>query len=153
MKHFTNSGKNTVYLLMIALVCFLYAQAADAKSDTTIVTSSFLRLGVDARGASMGGAQGALTGDVYALYWNPAGLSNVLFNEIGATYYRSFQGLNYGFLGYAGPIAPLGTLAGQIFFLGSGSITSTYENPDGSFAGTGDSFLVIKIMAAGMSNF
>jgi hypothetical protein len=110
-----------------------------------IATSSFLRMGVDARGASMGGAQGASTESVYSMYWNPAGLADVLFHEVGATYYRIYQDMHYSFLGYASPAAPYGTLAVQAFFLNSGSITATYENADGSFAGTGDNFSVADL--------
>ena len=134
------------YLLMVALVLFLWIQTTGVvKAQTATPTSSFLRIGVDARGVSMGGAQGASTDSVYSMYWNPAGLSEVLFHEVGVTYYRAFQDLNYSFIGYAMPVDIYGTLAFQAFFLDSGSITSTRENPDGSFAGTGDSFSVYDL--------
>jgi len=128
-------------LVMILFLCSWIIQQAEAEE----ATSSFLRISVDARGAAMGDAQGATTGDVYAMYWNPAGLAKVLFRELGATYHRAFQGLNYSFIGYAVPTDIYGTLAGQIFFLSSGPITATYENLDGSFAGTGDSFSVADL--------
>ena len=134
------------YLIVIALASFLCSQTiGTVEAETGTATSSFLRIGVDARGVSMGGAQGASTDSVYSMYWNPAGLSNVLLREVGLTYFNAFQGLNYSFLGYAAPFEPYGTVAFQAFFLSSGSITSTRENPDGSFAGTGDSFSVYDL--------
>lgn len=132
-------------LCVIITLCILLCNWAIQQSSAVEATSSFLRINADARGTAMGGAQGAATGDVYAMYWNPAGLAKVLFREVGLTYQRAFQGLNYSFLGYATPTESYGTLGGHLFFLGSGSITSTYENPDGSFAGTGDSFSVVDL--------
>jgi hypothetical protein len=131
----------TRFLCVICFIClgafFLVEQACAQKA-----TSSFLRINVDARGTAMGGAQGASTNDVYAVYWNPAGLSKVLLREIAFTRQNMFQGLTYNFLGYAMPTHSYGTLAGQLFLLSSGEITSTLENPDGSFGGIGDSFSV-----------
>ncbi|MGB9595224.1 MAG: hypothetical protein ACPL7B_02985, partial [Candidatus Poribacteria bacterium] len=53
--------------------------------------------------------------------------------------------INYSFIGYAVPSDFYGSLACQILYLGSGSIISTYENPDGSFIGAGDSFSVTDL--------
>ncbi len=125
-------------IMCITILCLFAISNTKAEE----ATSSFLYIYADARGTAMGGAQGATTGDVYSVYWNPAGLSKVLFKEIGATHHRIFQGLNYSFIGYATPSDQYGTIAGQIFFLGSGPITATYENLDGSFAGVGGSFSV-----------
>jgi hypothetical protein len=134
------------YLAVVAIGLLLGSQTIGiVKAQTATATSSFLRIGVDARGVSMGGAQGAHTESVYSMYWNPAGLSNVFLKEIGVTYYRAFQDLSYSFLGYAVPVVPYGTIGLQAFFLGTGSIISTSENPDGSFAGTGDSFSVYDL--------
>lgn len=126
-------------MLLLLIICVsqqLYAEEAN---------SSFLGIDVDARGNAMGGAQGTITGNIYSVYWNPAGLSEILFKEVGATYNKMFQDINYSFIGYATPSDFYGTLAFQIFYLGSGPITSTYENLDGSFAGAGDSFSVTDL--------
>jgi len=128
-------------MAIICLLCGWVIQHSEAEEGV----SSFLRISADARGAAMGDAQGAVTDNVYATYWNPAGLSKVLFNEVGLTYHRVFQGMDYSFLGYATPTESYGTLAGQIFFFGSGAITATYENLDGSFAGMGDSFSIADL--------
>ena len=140
-------------LLVILCICLLYnwiSPQLEAKETVSTATSSFLRISVDARGAAMGDAQGAATEDVYATYWNPAGLARVSFRELGITYQRVFQGLNYSFLGYAAPTDSYGTFAGQIMFFSSGPITATYESLDGSFAGVGDSFSVADL-ALGLS--
>lgn len=137
----TSINNFQISIIYLTILCFLFFFAIyDCRSEEAI--SSFLHIYADARGTAMGGAQGTMTGDIYSVYWNPAGLSKILFKEIGATYHRIFQGLNYSFIGYASPSDYYGTIAGQIFFLGSGPITATYENLDGSFAGAGGSFSV-----------
>jgi len=113
-----------------------------SRNGADVPTSSFLRIGVDARGVAMGEAQGAATEDVYAVYWNPAGLAKVLLKEVAFTRQNMFQGLNYNFLGYAHPTRSYGTLAAQLFVLTSGDIITTKENPDGSFGGLGEVFSV-----------
>ncbi len=139
---FVCSLRNIQFLLIfICLSGFLIIQQSIAEETM----SSFLSIDADARGTAMGGAHGAITNGMYSVYWNPAGLSEVLFKEIGATYHRAFQDINYSFLGYATPSDFYGALAFHVFYLGSGSITSTYENLDGSFAGTGDSFSVTDL--------
>jgi len=141
---FRCSVGNLKCFLVIVGICF-FSLFVNYQSKSEEATSSFLRINVDARGTAMGGANGAITDSIYSVYWNPAGLSKVLLKEFGATYNRYFQDINYSFIGYATPTDSYGTLAGQIFFLGSGPITSTYENLDGSFAGTGDSFSVADL--------
>ncbi|MDQ1317011.1 MAG: PorV/PorQ family protein [Candidatus Poribacteria bacterium] len=131
------------YLLII--MCFLLILCMSQQLYAEEANSSFLGIDVDARGNAMGGAQGTITGNIYSVYWNPAGLSEVLFNEVGATYNRMFQDINYSFIGYAMPSDFYGTLAFQVCYLGSGPIISTYESLDGSFAGEGDSFSVTDI--------
>lgn len=133
-----------IYSAIIIILSILFTFQTNAEEEGAVtVTSSFLRISADARGAAMGDAQGVVTEDVYSMYWNPAGLSKTMLREVGMTYQKAFQGLDYGFIGYAAPIGSFGTLAGQFFFLSSGSITATYEDSAGSFSGIGDSFSVI----------
>jgi len=127
------------------LLVSLYACQALAQNESATAISSFLRMDVDARGAAMGGAHGALTEDVYSVYWNPAGLSSILLKELGFTYQNTFQDLNYGFVGYATPAKYFGVVAGQLFFLSSGSVLSTTEKGDTFQLGTSSSVIDIGI--------
>ncbi len=135
------SIKDFSLILTILLLLFWICQQPNA--DTAM--SSFLNIDSDARGTAMGGAYGAVTSGINSVYWNPAGLSDILFREFGATYYKAFQDINYSFIGYAIPSDFYGSLAFQALYLGSGDIVSTYENPDGSFIGAGDSFSVTDL--------
>lgn len=129
----------------LIIVFLLLLSWAYQQSDADTAMSSFLNIDSDARGTAMGGAYGAITSGVNSVYWNPAGLSDILFREFGATYCRAFQDINYSFIGYAVPSDFYGSLACHILYLGSGDIVSTYENPDGSFIGAGDTFAVTDL--------
>lgn len=66
MKHFRH------IIRTIILFTFLYAQ-----SNVGTTAASFLDIGVGARSLSMGGAFTAVANDATALYWNPAGITNI----------------------------------------------------------------------------
>ena len=66
-------------------------------------------VGVGARVSGLGHAYTAVADDVYAVYYNPAGLATLNRPEFGTTYSRLLTGLSDGsnvqnsFLGYAHP--------------------------------------------------
>ena len=62
---------------------------------------NFLKIGVGAKGSSLGGAYTTLVDDVTAIYWNPAGLSRIQGKQMGAMYLKWFEDINYQFIGYA----------------------------------------------------
>jgi len=82
--------------------------------------AAFSDLGAGARAPGMGDAFVPVADDVYALYYNPAGLGLLRRPELGAAYSQLFWGLSDGsnlstsFVGYAHPIAEgnHGTVAG-----------------------------------------
>ena len=55
--------------------------------------ADFLRIGVGARAAALGGAYVALAGDASAFYWNPAGLADVSRVALHADYMPMFNDL------------------------------------------------------------
>src|SRR5262245_26116582 len=52
-------------------------------ADPGITSANFLKLGIGPRAAAMGDAQVGLADDVYATYWNPAGLAQLQNRESG----------------------------------------------------------------------
>lgn len=66
--------------------------------------ANFLNLGIGARAEAMGGAFTALADDGAALYWNPAGLSQIEDTHIVATYSPHFQGITTGYLALGLPL-------------------------------------------------
>ena len=68
-------------------------------------SNEFLNIGVDAKSLAMGKAVTAISSDVNAIYWNPAGLTGVNNKSISLMHSSYFAGLaNYDYLAYAQPI-------------------------------------------------
>lgn len=92
--------------------------AATAFLLAAPVTASFEPLPVGGRAAGMSEAYTAVVDDVFALYYNPAGVMQVTRPEIGTYYSQLYPGLtdsskiNRMFLGYAQPLGKRGRLGG-----------------------------------------
>ncbi len=83
----------------------LAGHAADLRSG-----AQFLKMGVGARELAMGSAAAALSNDVNAIYWNPAGLNHLSHSQLGVTHSEWLLDSRYDFIGFARPCA-IGTLA------------------------------------------
>jgi len=65
--------------------------------------SQFLKLGVGVRPVGMGEANAALSDDVNAIWWNPAGLCQVEHREITAMHNIWFEDIFFSNIGYCQP--------------------------------------------------
>lgn len=92
-----------------------------AQGSWAAETASFLNIGVGARGLGMGGAYTALADDANAIYWNPAGLSNLRKREFTASHAEMFEATRLDFLAYAHPTSQ-GTFAAGLTYLSQGRI-------------------------------
>lgn len=94
--------------LLPALLCLWLlpgeARAVFRKSDAGTATGQFLKLGADARAASMGQAVRAFSEDANAVYWNPAGLASLRYRHATMTHSAYYQSLFYDFISYAQPV-------------------------------------------------
>jgi len=136
-----------VLSLMLAALIVAVSPAdllAQAKVGTT--GAQFLELGVSARSMGMADAFTAVSNDVSAVYYNPAGLTSLLGTEIMATYIDMPAGVEYGFAAVGFPLESVGGVLGfGVYALTSGSITErTYNRgvdyPDEGIYGTGRKF-------------
>ncbi len=73
--------------------------SAQNVSKVGTTAADFLQIGVGGRAVGMGGAYVAISNDVSALRWNPAGAANINGNEILATHSAWVADLDYNFLG------------------------------------------------------
>lgn len=86
----------------------------------------FMAVGVGARPLGMGGAYVAIAGDVWAAYWNPAGLTSLAYPEISVMHSERFAGVvNYDYAGVAVPYGPRATLAVSVTRVGVDDIPVT----------------------------
>jgi hypothetical protein len=89
-------------IITTTLITILIVAVGKAQS----YSNEFLAIGVGARAHGMSGAVVATTGDVYASYWNPAGLSSIESPvQLGLMHAEWFAGVaKYDFLGFAKPL-------------------------------------------------
>lgn len=73
-----NKIKIPLTLVLVLLISGI-TQAQLFRSTTKVGTTAaqFLKIGAGARAIGMGNAQTALGGDIYSIYWNPAGLAGI----------------------------------------------------------------------------
>src|SRR5258706_15883429 len=72
-----------------------------AASDPGTTAANFLKLGIGPRAIAMGNAQVGLANDVYATYWNPAGLADLETPEAGFVQNQYIQDVSEGYLAFA----------------------------------------------------
>ncbi len=119
-------------LIFFAFTCVLAHSQVVRK-----YSNEFLNIGVGARGLAMGGAQAASTSDVYASYYNPAGLARIDNNfQMGVMHTEYFAGIaKWDFGSFAIPIQDKKRTIGFSFFrFGVDNIPNTLflVGPDGS---------------------
>ncbi|OGS17573.1 MAG: hypothetical protein A2219_01335 [Elusimicrobia bacterium RIFOXYA2_FULL_50_26] len=92
--------------LLTLACCLSLSSTLFAAAGTT--GAQFLKINPSARAAGMAGAFSAVADDVFAIYANPAGLSQLKKAEIAATYISYFADVKYGFIGYASQVRDIG---------------------------------------------
>jgi hypothetical protein len=105
-------------------------------------SGEFLLLGAGARGAALGGAFAALTQDVTALYYNPAGLAQMARPSAMVSTYSYVANTRYSWVGIGLPMSggarAFGVSVGTFGF--SDQPVYTLEDPDG----TGETYSVAE---------
>lgn len=135
----TSAGKWTLLtaFAFLALLVILPGQAfGQAKVGTA--GAKFLDIGISARAMGMGEAYGAIANDVSAVYYNPAGLTQIYSREAMFTHIDYPADINFEFAAIALPWeAASGVVAIAFYNLRSGDIPlTTYAHPEG----TGEQF-------------
>ncbi|RMF07411.1 MAG: hypothetical protein D6762_07570 [Candidatus Neomarinimicrobiota bacterium] len=104
-----------IFLLLTVPVC-LSAQFVRHVSKVGTTAATFLEIGVGARAGGLGEAFVSVANDVTALYWNPAGMSELTHPQ--ATFYHSpwLVDIRYDFAGTVIPLPSNGTVG--LFYTG-----------------------------------
>ena len=82
-----------------------FATPTEGFNNNGTRAGQFLKFAVGARAAAMGGSFAAVASDGSALFWNPAGISNLENNEVHLTHVDYLLDINFDF---AGLVVPLG---------------------------------------------
>ncbi|MFH2036131.1 MAG: PorV/PorQ family protein [Candidatus Zixiibacteriota bacterium] len=128
---------NKIIILTVAAVLLISSVQADDFSKVGTAGAQFLKIGVGARYNSLGEASVALSDDIYAMYWNPAGLTGIENNEMAFTYVNYLLDVNLNYIAFARRFEDFGVLgvSATMLSMGEQEIT-TYDEPDG----TGDTY-------------
>jgi long-subunit fatty acid transport protein len=123
----------------------LLPKLGEQRAGTASLT--FLKIGVGARAAAMGGAYVAMANDASATYWNPAGLAQIGRNELVVSHLDWLVDVDYEYLGYVHQATNNLALGGFIGYLHFADMPVTTEyHPYGN----GDYFSY-NDMVAGLS--
>ena len=110
-----------IILIFLVLICSVSLTIA---VDTG---ASFLKIGVGARAIGMGSAFCAISDDVNAIHWNPAGISQVSQQAVSAMHTQWITDIKYDFVGYVLP-SKIGTFGGSLVYLSHGKMEGRGED-------------------------
>jgi hypothetical protein len=120
---------------MLALMLPSLSSAKTSLGSQRVGTSSgsFLRIGLGARPASMGGAFVAIADDIMACAWNPAGLVHMERSELAISYIDWAADIGYSHMAYGMPVQSLdGAVAIQFGSLSADLIETQEYFPYGT---------------------
>jgi len=124
--------KSRIIILLI-IIGILPLSAQDELSKVATGMGQFLKIGAGARGTALGDAYSALTTDVTALYWNPAGILKTGRPAIALGRTALFADITYDFLGVVYPVNENNSIGISVLYLNSGEMElTTIEEPEGS---------------------
>ena len=112
----------TFIIVLILAGMPVAADNADIHENAGTRAMTFLKIGVGAEAMSMGESQVAATDDLYASYWNPAGLARLQQPQLALMHNEWFAGINHEFVGFALPLKGVGTLGASASFLSFGEL-------------------------------
>lgn len=96
--------KKQIFTFVLSGTLLLSCYSAYSETGEAGGAGSFLRIGVGARPLGMGGTFTAIANDVYATYWNPAGLVQLKTLQIGSMYTVMSLDRKFNYLSFAVPV-------------------------------------------------
>lgn len=115
-------------IVLVIIIVFAFNKKGGAQSSPKY-SNEFLQIGVGARSLGMGGAMIASATDVYAGYWNPAGLTkiknNVQVSLMHAAYFAGIASYDYG--AYAAKTGENSAIGISLVRFGVDGIANTFD--------------------------
>ncbi len=135
---------------ILSILLLGFSQLTFAQGEAGAI---FLLIAPGSRAEGMGEAQVAAPNDVYASYWNPAGLADMKRTQLGGMHVKWLPNLAddmyYLFLTGSHYIPNLGTIGGHIIYLNLGQQQRTDEQ--GNDLGTFVSYMMAGTVSYGTS--
>jgi hypothetical protein len=124
-----------VICILLGGVSASWGRSIHSKAGTNAF--SFLRIGVGARPLGLGGALVSVAEDANALYWNPAGISQMRNPQLTLSYVNYLLDIHSGFVGYVLPRGEEMCFGAALYYFSYGQFQrTTVEDPTGSQLGT-----------------
>ena len=128
-----------------SMMTLLLSTLLVGQSNVGTTAASFLDIGIGARSLAMGGAFTAVANDATALYWNPAGITNILQPTAHFYYAPWFVDIDFTHGAAVVPLGRMGTLGLSITSVTMGEMkVRTLQVPEG----TGELFEVSNLALA-----
>ncbi len=119
---------------MLLFYSAAYAQADRSTAKVGTTAGQFLKIGAGARAIGMGGAYAGVSNDIYAIYYNPAGIVNADGNSLVTfNHAKWLADISYDFAAASINIPELGTLFADLTSLSvPEDKVRTFAFPDGN---------------------
>ncbi len=122
--------KKVIWLVLTALPL---SAAWGGQTKVGASGAQFLKIGVGSRYQAMGDAASATANDVYAMYWNPAGLVGIENSEVSFTNVNYLLDINLNHFAYAKNFEGVGVFGASATMLSMGEQDIyTFDNQDGT---------------------
>lgn len=133
-KEIYRSGRSRVWLIIALGMLLILPGLAFGQAKVGTAGAKFLDIGISSRAMGMGEAYSAIANDVSAIYYNPAGLTQLFSREVMFTHVDYPADITYDFAGVAFPVEAVSGVVGVgVYFLNTGDIPlTTYAYPSGT---------------------
>ncbi len=122
-----------ITIFIFALVLLGGTLMADDFTKVGTAGAQFLKIGVGARYHGLGEASAAVVNDIYAMYWNPAGLTYIKNSEAAFTYVNYITDISLNYAAYARRFEDLGVFGASVMVLSMGNQEiTTIDEPEGT---------------------
>jgi len=113
----------------IGILVLFFSAYSGFSQNATKYSNEFLQIGVGARSLAMGGCMIASANDVYAGYWNPAGLVGIKNNaQVSLMHASYFAGIaNYDYGAWATKTGDKGAIGISLVRFGVDGIANTFD--------------------------
>jgi hypothetical protein len=117
------------------VIFMLAASLCPAQEFSKVGTggAQFLKIDAGARSVALGGAYVAMADDIFAMYWNPAGVARVNKKSIGGAHKNYIADLKHNYLGFLLPLNETSSLGFHTIFMSTDPIEiTTIDQPRGT---------------------
>ncbi len=96
--------KSLIIMVIFGLCLITIPAKAEINENAGTNVGQFLKIGVGARACGMGEAFCAVADDIYTIYYNPAGLTQLTHKQMSFMHNEWLKDLHHEFLAYATPV-------------------------------------------------